>query len=149
MQSVLLWDCSRISPLASTLHFSFAAPLQLHRMTLLRLPPFPWSFRHLPLCLNSLLLYCQFSAWSEPLHDQITTWARLAELLPLSSRHFPSKPLTGCTDDDPEVLGLGLGEAWDVKLTVAVKPVGQAGGVEVGVGLGVATGEGLAVVLRH
>ena len=47
--------------------------------------------------MNSPLLNFQFSAGSEPLHDQITTAARLAELLPLSSMHFPSKPTTGCT----------------------------------------------------
>ena len=78
-------------------------------MTLLRLPPFPWSFRHLPLWTNSLLLNCQFSAWSEPLHDQITTTARLAELLYLSSTHLLSKPTIGCTGPETGV-GDGPGD---------------------------------------
>jgi hypothetical protein len=53
-----------------------------------------------------LLVNRQFCAWSVPLHDQITTWARLAELLNLSSAHVPAKPLTGCTEP---VIGVGDG----------------------------------------
>src|SRR5579862_718618 len=90
------------SPLLEWNHFSFEPPLQAQRITLVPLPPLPWSFTHLPLCLISPPENENPWAESELLHDQMMTLAPFAELLPLSSRHLPPYPLTTELDPDPD-----------------------------------------------
>src|SRR5579859_58972 len=93
------------SPLVVWNHFSFEPPVQDHRITLVPLPPLPWSLAHLPLCFSSPLENVQPWAESELLHDQRRTGVPFAELLPLASRHMLPNPLSVRTG--PEELPIG------------------------------------------
>jgi len=78
-------------------HISSGARSQVHKITLVPLPPLARSFAHLPSCTSSPLV--NFHPWAEsaPLHVQMMTSVRSARLLPLSSRHLPPYPLISGT----------------------------------------------------
>ena len=116
--------------------------MQDHKISLLPLPPLPWIFAHMLLCLSSPPENVHPCAESELLHPQMMISALFEELFPRSSTHLPPYPLTvdtcveggGADEDEDELLEVNGVQSRAMRkvpvvLRVAVVVMSQESGV--------------------